>query len=121
MLGAALAAPLLRAWPRSPQAPGLHRWRAAPGRVAGAGGADASAIELSRDWSGETCHSRITNRGTRAVPIDEGVLFDVTLELPASTPRHGEWFQMLSQSGGTLGAPQDLGSYTDAKHYRIPM
>src|SRR4029453_7102605 len=28
---------------------------------------------------------------------------------------------MLSQSGGTLGAPKELGSYTDAKHYKMPM
>ena len=27
---------------------------------------------------------------------------------------------MLTQTGGTLGAPLDLSQYTDAKHYRIP-
>jgi alpha-galactosidase len=27
---------------------------------------------------------------------------------------------MLSQTGGTLGAPTDLGSYSDATHYKIP-
>src|SRR6185503_15125495 len=31
-----------------------------------------------------------------------------------------EGFQMLSQSGGTLGKPLDYSQYTDAKHYRIP-
>lgn len=28
---------------------------------------------------------------------------------------------MLSQTGGTVSAPVDLGSYTDAKHYKIPI
>jgi alpha-galactosidase len=27
---------------------------------------------------------------------------------------------MLSQTGGTLGQPVDLGNYTDTKHYRLP-
>ncbi|HET6893660.1 MAG TPA: glycoside hydrolase family 36 protein, partial [Pyrinomonadaceae bacterium] len=27
---------------------------------------------------------------------------------------------MLSQTGGTLGKPTDLGNYTDAKHYKMP-
>src|SRR5262249_21703440 len=27
---------------------------------------------------------------------------------------------MLSQTGGTLGQPADLGDYTDARHYRLP-
>ena len=27
---------------------------------------------------------------------------------------------MLSQTGGTLGQPLDLGNYTDAKHYKLP-
>jgi alpha-galactosidase len=27
---------------------------------------------------------------------------------------------MLSQTSGTLGAPADLGNYTDAKHYKMP-
>ncbi|HKG99074.1 MAG TPA: glycoside hydrolase family 36 protein, partial [Pyrinomonadaceae bacterium] len=33
---------------------------------------------------------------------------------------YGEGFQMLSQTGGTLGQPADLGNYTDAKHYKLP-
>src|SRR5687767_6448680 len=27
---------------------------------------------------------------------------------------------MLTQTGGTLGQPSDLGNYTDAKHYKLP-
>ncbi len=33
---------------------------------------------------------------------------------------YGEGFQMLSQTGGTVGEPVQLGGYTDAKHYRLP-
>ena len=28
---------------------------------------------------------------------------------------------MLSQTGGTLASPVDYGSYTDAKHYKMPI
>ena len=48
------------------------------------------------------------------------MLFDLKLPLPASTKLYGEGFQMLSQTGGTLGQPIDLGNYTDAKHYKLP-
>src|SRR5262249_6597301 len=37
----------------------------------------------------------------------------------ASTGLYGEGFQMLSQTGGTLGSPLDYSQYTDAKHYRL--
>ena len=52
--------------------------------------------------------------------IKEVVLFDLHPELPSTTRLYGEGFQMLSQTGGTLSQPQDLGNYTDAKHYRMP-
>ena len=50
----------------------------------------------------------------------EVVLFDVPHALPPETHVYGEGFQMLSQTGGTIGQPADLGDYTDAKHYRMP-
>jgi hypothetical protein len=103
------------------QGRGLETIRESRGLVVGAGDADVSKVELSRDWAGAICRSRVTNRGTSAVAIKEIVLFDLALDLPPSTSLYGESFQMLSQSGGTLGAPKDLGSYTDAKHYKIPM
>ncbi|HYJ45934.1 MAG TPA: glycoside hydrolase family 36 protein, partial [Pyrinomonadaceae bacterium] len=48
------------------------------------------------------------------------VLFDLALPLPPETRLYGEGFQMLSQTGGTLGQPADLGNYTDAQHYKLP-
>jgi len=77
-------------------------------------------VKLVRRWQGPFCHSRLINRGSESVPLKEIVLFDLALPLPPSTGLYGEGFQMLSQSGGTLGQPLDLGNYTDAKHYRLP-
>jgi alpha-galactosidase len=82
--------------------------------------ADVSQIKIERRWKGSVCLSRIKNHGREAVRIKEIVLFDLKLPFPASTKLYGEGFQMLSQTGGTLGQPADLGNYTDAKHYKLP-
>jgi alpha-galactosidase len=120
LLGAALTLPFWRARDLQQTArSGLKDLRASRAYAVTDGtGAD---IAVTRTWTGNACRSRIVNGGREAVRVREVVLFDLELELPASTALYGESFQMLSQSGGTLGAPKDLGSYTDAKHYRIPM
>ncbi len=46
-------------------------------------------------------------------------LFSWEHSWPPETEVYGEGFQMLSQAGGTLGNPVQLGGYTDAKHYRL--
>src|SRR5262249_44775353 len=66
------------------------------------------------------CRAQVMNRGGSAVRVRQIVLFDVAHDLPDATPIYGEGFQMLSQTGGALGRPVDLGNYTDAKHYRLP-
>jgi alpha-galactosidase len=91
----------------------------APGRVVSSGGDSIAAVRLDRTWSGDVCRSRLTNTGSSAVRIERVVLFDVPHDLPASTRLYGEGFQMLSQTGGTLGQPLDLGNYTDVKHYKL--
>ena len=121
MITGALALPLLRVLPSAVQARGLDRLSDAEGRAVSMDGTPLSSVHLTREWSGETCRSRIANRGSSPVRVKEVVLFDLSLDLPPSTPIYGESFQMLSQSGGTLGSPQDLGSYTDRKHYKLPM
>ena len=83
-------------------------------------GTDVSQIKVVRRWSGSICHSHVTNQGRDPVKIKEVVLFDLNLSLPSSTRLYGEGFQMLTQTGGTLGQPSDLGNYTDAKHYKLP-
>jgi alpha-galactosidase len=121
MIGAALALPFARALPLAAQDPLTDRLTAAQGQPIGMDGGLLDDVVLTKEWTKQTCRSRVTNRGTAPVKVKEVVLFDMALGLPADTPIYGESFQMLSQSGGTLGAPKDLGSYTDRKHYRIPM
>ena len=83
-------------------------------------GTDVSRVKVERRWKGAVCQSRVVNQGTAPIRIKEVVLFDLVLSMPATTRLYGEGFQMLSQTGGTLGQPTDLGNYTDAKHYKLP-
>ncbi|MEQ1764739.1 MAG: glycoside hydrolase family 36 protein [Pyrinomonadaceae bacterium] len=78
-------------------------------------------LKLDRQWKGDLCHSSIVNNGTKSVRIREIVLFEIVHALPGETHLYGEGFQMLSQTGGTLAAPVDYGSHTDAKHYKMPI
>src|SRR5439155_6999008 len=93
---------------------------ASRGSIVGVDGVDPGGVDLVREWSGPFCHSRVINRSDRDVRIKEVMLFDVELSMPASTAVYREGFQMLTQTGGTLGAPSDFSQYTDAQHYRIP-
>src|ERR1051325_309037 len=77
-------------------------------------------VKVQRRWEGPVCHSRIVNQGTKPVRIKEVLLFELSLSFAATTRLYGEGFQMLSQTGGTLGQPAALGNYTDAKHYKLP-
>jgi alpha-galactosidase len=90
------------------------------GSVVGVDGSVLRGVDLVREWNGAFCRSRVTNRSGQRVAIKEVVLLDVELAMPPSTALYGEGFQMLTQTGGTLAAPEDYSQYTDAKHYRIP-
>jgi alpha-galactosidase len=93
----------------------------APWRVVSIDGeSGAEKIRVNRTWTGPLCRSGVINEGPRAVRLKEIVLFDVPLNLALETPLYGEGFQMLTQTGGTLGQPVDLGNYTDPKHYKLP-
>jgi len=61
----------------------------------------------------------IGNRGTTSVRVKTVRLFSWEHDWPPETKVYGEGFQMLSQTGGTLGNPVPLGGYTDAGHYRL--
>jgi alpha-galactosidase len=78
-------------------------------------------VKLIRDWKGAFCRARLTNKGRQSARVKEVQLFDLALPLGPSASLYGEGFQMLSQTGGTLGQPLDLGNYTDSKHYKMPM
>src|SRR5690242_20728221 len=81
---------------------------------------ETKGVKLIRRWRGSVCYSQLVNQSSAPARIQSVVLFDLKLPLPASTRLYGEGFQMLSQTGGTLGQPADLGNYTDAKHYKLP-
>jgi alpha-galactosidase len=128
LLGLALASPMAAALSfkgvaREGKGEGLDRSLIAnsPGRVVGEGGAeDAAQVKLIREWRGPICRSRVVNRGRAGVRLKEVVLFDIAHHLPPETWLYGEGFQMLSQTGGTLGQPVNLSQYTDAGHYKLP-
>ena len=92
----------------------------ATGYVVPIEGESIGGVKLYRRWTGPLCRSSVTNTGRNPVRLAQVVLFDLTNTLPSETALYGEGFQMLSQTGGTLGQPADLGNYTDAKHYRLP-
>ena len=77
-------------------------------------------VKLTQRWRGRICESQLTNHTSQIKRIPEVVLLDLQLPMPLTTRLYGEGFQMLSQTGGTLGQPSDLGNYTDAKHYKMP-
>jgi alpha-galactosidase len=119
ILQLAVVSPLAAALPRVTLAQGLLS--DAPSRVVPAvEGTNVSQVKVERRWKGLVCQSQVGNHGREPVKIKEIVLFDLQLPLPATTKLYGEGFQMLTQTGGTLGQPADLGNYTDAKHYKLP-
>jgi alpha-galactosidase len=90
-------------------------WRA----VLEDGSAGPKTVTLERRFDGGLCRPTLRNTGGKAVRIREVVLCAIDLALPADTGLYGESFQMLSETGGTLAHPADLG-YSEQKHYRIP-
>lgn len=89
-------------------------------RIVATGMDDVSSLVLERTWKGDLCRPVLRNTGKTAARIHEVVLFDLPHGFPETTPFYGEGFQMLSQTGGTLGSPRDIGGYTDRGHYRLP-
>ncbi len=81
---------------------------------------DREKIVLERTWSGNTVSSTLKNTADTRVNIEEIVLFRVFHNMPPETALYGEGFTMLSQTGGTLGVPVDIGEHTDRDHYKLP-
>jgi alpha-galactosidase len=92
----------------------------APSRVFLTGGKEAPAgtLKLARDWDGKLLRAKLTNQSDSPLTISEVVLLDAEHGLDPATPIYAEGFTMLSQTGGTLSQPQDLG-YAERKHYRL--
>lgn len=117
LLRLALGAPLLNMFTARLDRASIE---AAPWRVIASDGQPAKGLRVARTWTGNVCRSRLVNGSRATVRVKEVVLFDVEHGLPPDTSFYGEGFQMLSQTGGTIGEPVDLGNYTDAKHYKLP-
>lgn len=99
----------------------LDALRSAPAMVElGDGNPSPATVVLERTWTGSLCNATVKNTGAAPVALGRVVLFRVAHRLPADTALYGEGFTMLSQTGGTLGNPVDIGDYTDARHYKIP-
>jgi alpha-galactosidase len=91
----------------------------APWRAVGMDGEALQGVSLARTWKGPVCHSVISNTAGVPLRIRHVVLFDVGHSMSRDTPLYGEGFQMLTQTGGTIEQPADLGNYTDPKHYKL--
>ena len=122
LLKMAAATPLASLFPASLQVEGRldgAMFVKSPWRALGMNGEPLQSVSLSRTWKGPTCHTEISNTGRVHLRIRHIVLFDVAHSLSTDTPLYGEGFQMLTQTGGTLGQPVDLGNYTDPRHYKL--
>jgi alpha-galactosidase len=97
----------------------LAALKAAPAHAVTVEPAAAADLRVERTWTGGRCRAQLVNAGKQPVAVREVVLASLAHGLPDDTPLYGESFQMLSQTAGTLGAPQDLG-YSEVKHYKIP-
>jgi len=91
----------------------------APARAVRVDGGRADSVDVVRTWSDSICRARVVNRGAAAIRLKEVVLFELDVPLPSDTALYGEGFQMLSQTGGTVGKPIDFSQYTDASHYKM--
>ncbi|MBB3696524.1 alpha-galactosidase [Flammeovirga yaeyamensis] len=75
---------------------------------------------LEKNWEGNICKTVLTNTSKEDIHPKDVMLFYVEKHgINSDSPIYGEGFQMLHQNGGTLGQPQNIGSHSDVKHYRI--
>lgn len=105
---------------QAPPSLGQRSLASALWRVTGRDGQPLPNVRVDRAWHGTLCRSTVRNTGPVAVQVQNIVLFDVQHGLPSEAGFYGEGFQMLTQNGGTVGRPLDLGNYTDPKHYKLP-
>jgi len=82
--------------------------------------ASVDNLQLRRVWRGSLCSSQLINHGPSPVAVKEIVLFEMRHTFPSDTHLYGEGFQMLTQTGGTVGEPVSFSQYTDAQHYKLP-
>lgn len=79
-----------------------------------------AGLRVRTRWRGDRLRATLVNDGPAPATVREVLLFDGDHALPPSTRIAGESFQMLAQIAGTLERPEDVGTYPDRTHYRIP-
>lgn len=85
-----------------------------------AGFVDRGKIVLEPEWTGNKACFTLKNTADVPVNVEEIILFRIFHQMPPETALYGEGFTMLSQTGGSLGAPVDIGEHTDRDHYKLP-
>lgn len=78
-----------------------------------------AGLRIERHWEGARCRAILTNTSNAPLKIGDIVLFDIVHGLPGGTKIYSEGFQLLSQTGGTLAEPKDLGFYNDRDFFHI--
>lgn len=68
-------------------------------------------LYLSREWENEKCHSKLENRSDKPICVKEVALLYGKFPIAASCPFYSEGFHLLSQHGGTLHEPHNIGKY----------
>ena len=77
-------------------------------------------LRLERVWTGESCRATLINESGSGVRVREVALFYGRFPLAASCPFYAEGFHMLSQHGGTLHEPHNIGKYgTDEEFFKL--
>jgi alpha-galactosidase len=125
VLGLALASPLVAAasslTPSRTDRFFTSRIEDSPSRVVALDpAASVENLQVRRVWRGSLCSSQMINHGPKPVAVKEIVLFELRHSFPLDTHLYGEGFQMLTQTGGTVGEPVNFSQYTDAQHYKLP-
>ena len=82
-------------------------------------GSVSTNIKVDRKWNGDNCKVFITNQSSSIVKIKEVVLFSADKLFEESTPIYAEGFELLSQTGGTLAHPKNIGYFDESKHYQL--
>ena len=117
-----LSFPIPSAVPQLPQEDDAVRLlAAAPAWAEDSAGERCDELVVVRRWNGGRCQTGLENKSEKALEVGRVVLASWKHELPEATSIYGEGLQMLSQTGGTLAEPSDLGYLTDRGHYKIAL
>ncbi|GGD79631.1 glycoside hydrolase family 36 protein [Paenibacillus nasutitermitis] len=85
------------------------------------GNAADGLLNLIRDWQENVCAAKLVSTADEAMSVKEIVLFQGKMPFEPSARIYGEGYNMLSQYGGTVAVPVDIGGYSDRNHYKLPV